>query len=32
MSIAFDRFCLMLSVAMPMAHVLSHMMMVDPWG
>jgi hypothetical protein len=28
MSIVFDRFCLMLSVAMPMADVLSHMMIV----
>jgi hypothetical protein len=32
MSIAFDRFCLMLSVAMPMADVLLHMIMVGFCG
>ncbi len=32
MSIAFDRFCLMLSVAMPIADVLSHMIIVGFWG
>jgi hypothetical protein len=32
MSTAFERFCLMESVAIPMAMVLSAMMMIGSWG
>ena len=32
MSIALDRFCFIESLAIPMAHVLSHIIIVGGWG